>query len=59
VACPGHPDHTAAAVAVWSFLHGYVTLDMVGSTRERAAEGVTGGVGEHEFFSSQSSQLRA
>ncbi len=26
MAGPGHPYHTAAAVAAWSFLHGYVTL---------------------------------
>ena len=26
-AISGHPDDTAAAVATWSFLHGYVTLE--------------------------------
>jgi hypothetical protein len=31
VPCPGHPDHTAPAVAVWSFLHGYVTLEDPGA----------------------------
>ncbi len=27
----GHPDDTAAAVAVWSFLHGYATLEHFGA----------------------------
>ena len=30
-AISGHPDDTAAAVATWSFLHGYATLEHSGA----------------------------
>jgi hypothetical protein len=35
----GKPDDTAAAVATWSFLHGYATLEHSGSVRGIRAQG--------------------
>ncbi len=47
----GEPDDTAAAVAIWSFLHGYVTLEHVGAF---GASGPKGGLerGVEAFLSS-------
>jgi len=43
VACLGHPDHTAAAFAVWSVLHGYVALEDSGAFGGFRAQKWTGG----------------
>ena len=43
MACLGHPDHTAAAFAVWSVLHGYVALEDSGAFGGFRAQKWTGG----------------
>jgi AcrR family transcriptional regulator len=54
-AVSGRPDDTAAAVATWSFLHGYATLEHSGAF---GASGPKGGLerGVEAFLSSFSSQ---